>query len=118
MQQLEQIKFDLEQRLQALEKRIRTINADISHLDQPLSSDWSEQALERENDEVLEALGNASKNEIAQIKRALQRIDAGTYRECEICGETIPLERLKLIPYTIHCTRCAEELETSQRNRH
>jgi len=109
---LESLKQELIERMQALESRIRSIDAEVSHHNQPLSSDWSEQAVERENDEVLEALGNASQNELAQIRRALARIDSGAYQICEACGQEIPLQRLRLVPHTVYCTHCAEELES------
>jgi len=107
MQDLDKLKQELQDRQTELESRIQAINADITHKNQPLSADWSEQAVERENEEVLEALGNASQVELSQIKRALQRMEKGRYQYCESCDEPIPFERLKLIPYTIYCTSCA-----------
>jgi len=110
---LESIKIGLLARQKELEDRVKAINKDVSHINQPLSSDWSEQAIERENDEVLEALGKASQQELIQIKAALKRIENGTYRNCGVCGEMIPFERIQLLPQTTHCTRCAEELEAA-----
>lgn len=111
MNSIENLKLKLAERLEALESRVKAINADITHQNQPLSNDWSEQAVERENEEVLEALGNASQREIAQIKLALQRIEDGKYQICASCQETIPMQRLQLVPFTVHCTGCAEALE-------
>jgi DnaK suppressor protein len=112
MPSIETVKHDLEQRKRDLESRIKSINADVSHTNQPLSADWSEQAVERENEEVLEALGNASQRELKQIIRALQRIENGNYHICEMCDEPIPPARLALIPYTIYCTACAAQVES------
>ena len=113
MEDLEAIKQQLLERQKELESRVEAINKDVSHSETPLSNDWSEQAVERENDEVLEALGNASQQELIQIKAALKRIDNGTYRHCVVCTEVIPLERMQLLPQTTHCTRCAEEIESA-----
>ncbi len=55
--------------------RIQSIDRNIRH--EGMSADWTEQASERENDEVLEALGNSSEEELSMIKFALQRIDEG-----------------------------------------
>jgi len=112
--QLSQIKEQLIQRQQQLESRVTAINDDVCHKKQPLSADWAEQAVERENEEVLEALGNASLDEIQKIKRALQRIERGIYFECDECGEEINLERLKLLCATDRCTKCAAKLEAVQ----
>ena len=113
MSELKLIKQKLEDRRQELEQRVVAINADVSHLNQPLSNDWSEQAVERENDEVLEALGNSSQDELRQIHLALQRIEDGRYENCEECDQTIPAKRLELVPHTTHCTHCAEKLESA-----
>ena len=86
--------------------RIQSIDRDIRH--EGMSSDWSEQVSERENDEVLEALGNSSEEELSMIKFALQRIDDGSYFNCSKCGEMIPIGRLDLLPHTSHCVACAE----------
>lgn len=91
-------------------RRIRTIDRDIRH--EGMTADWSEQASERENDEVLESLGNSSEAELALIKAALLRLENGTYFYCDECGEEIPAERLKLLPHTAHCVACAEKIES------
>ena len=43
---------------------------------------------------------------IQKIDRALKRIDDGTYGICEQCGEPIPRERLRALPYAALCVRC------------
>ncbi|MCP4981836.1 MAG: TraR/DksA family transcriptional regulator, partial [Gammaproteobacteria bacterium] len=88
--------------------RINAIDRDIRH--EGMSADWSEQASERENDEVLESLGNSSEQELAMIKFALHRIDNGNYFQCDSCGEDIPPARLELLPFTAHCVNCAEKI--------
>ncbi len=94
----------------ALTKRIQSIDRDIRH--EGMSADWSEQASERENDEVLESLGNNSEIELAKIKFALHRIEEGTFLYCDDCGKDIPAARLELLPFTAHCVNCAEKIET------
>jgi DnaK suppressor protein len=44
---------------------------------------------------------------LALVEDALQRIESGTYGNCEDCGEAIPAERLDAIPFTPYCVRCA-----------
>ena len=41
------------------------------------------------------------------IDAALQRINEGTFGKCTACGAAISEERLKAIPYTPLCVRCA-----------
>jgi len=101
-----QRKAQLEDRLAALEEKLRGIDAE---LDSHQSRDWEELATERETDEVLEGEGRAGKAEMAAIRAALRRVDEGTYGECVQCGEEIAEARLDLLPYTPFCADCANK---------
>jgi DnaK suppressor protein len=48
---------------------------------------------------------------LAQIESSLERIEEGTYGQCEDCGARIPKMRLNAIPYATLCVRCAEQQE-------
>jgi RNA polymerase-binding protein DksA len=37
------------------------------------------------------------------IEEALQRMDDGTYGVCERCGRTIPIQRLRAMPFAQYC---------------
>jgi RNA polymerase-binding transcription factor DksA len=99
-----QRKQQLEERLDELRSRLRRIEHD---LEEPVSATFSEQALEREDEEVLEDLGHAGQQEIRMIEAALQRIEAGEYGICVRCGESIAEERLDILPHTPLCRNCA-----------
>ena len=45
---------------------------------------------------------------IKKVRLALERIETGTYDECEICGEPISLKRLEARPVTTKCISCKE----------
>ena len=102
--ELNAIKEELVRRRDALMQRIARVKKDMV---QGHSADWSEQAQERQNDEVLEAIGNESRNELAQLNRALERIENETYTTCSQCGEPISVKRLQAVPYTSLCIGCA-----------
>ena len=91
-----------------LQTRIEEIEEKLQRRNKPLDKDFAEQAVERENDEVLEALLLASREEIKQINVALQRLENDEYTVCASCGEDIPMARLEAIPYTDVCVECAE----------
>jgi RNA polymerase-binding transcription factor DksA len=76
-------------------------------LDDPVSKDWEDAAVERQSDEVLEALGAHDLEELRGIDAALARIEDGTYGECMKCGGDISEERLKALPATPFCKTCA-----------
>lgn len=96
----------LEARLAELLTRLDHIEHD---LDEPLPKDAEDAAIELEDDETLEALGEAGEAEIAKIRAALKRMDDGTYGECVRCGETISEARLDVLPFTPLCKDCAAE---------
>ncbi|ABW67308.1 RNA polymerase-binding protein DksA [Desulfosudis oleivorans] len=51
---------------------------------------------------------------IKKIKKALERIENGTFGVCESCEEEIGVERLKARPVTTQCIKCKtkeEEME-------
>jgi RNA polymerase-binding transcription factor DksA len=97
-------KAQLEARLKELRARLNRIE---DELEQPVSDRFNEQAVEREDDEVLEDLGAAGLQEIRMIEAALRRIEAGTYGLCANCGEPIEPERLETVPATPLCAACA-----------
>ena len=107
MQNLEYFKQKLLALKTEISQRINLIDKEIKHED--MSSNWTEQATERENDEVLESLGNSSEQELLQINNALKRIDSGDYFSCNICGEEIPSSRLELLPFSSRCVSCADK---------
>jgi RNA polymerase-binding transcription factor DksA len=95
----------LEARLADLEIRLAGVTKDIT---KTLSSDFAEQATERENDDVLEEIAKETQNSIAHIKAALQRLDDDSYGICARCGEDIAEGRLDAIPETTLCLKCAD----------
>jgi len=59
--------------------------------------------VERERDLALSAQALAA---VEEIDKALEKIQVGTYGVCEKCGENIPKERLKALPYAALCVKC------------
>ena len=52
---------------------------------------------------------------IGKIKEALDRLELGTYGICEICGEEISMERLKVRPVTTLCIDCKKMQENNEK---
>lgn len=108
MLEYETIRQQLLKRREELNRRVNKLADKSRHIDDPLPPDFSEQAVERQNDEVLDALGEVGRRELIQINRALASIDAGEYGTCARCGSTIPEQRLEILPYSDLCVSCAE----------
>lgn len=54
-----------------------------------------------------EALAGELAETLAEIERALGRIDDGSYGRCERCGEAIAAARLEAMPMAATCISCA-----------
>ena len=52
---------------------------------------------------------------IKKIKKALERIDNGTFGICEKCGEDISIKRLKARPVTTQCIDCKTKEEAFEK---
>jgi DnaK suppressor protein len=52
---------------------------------------------------------------IKKIKKALERIDNGTFGICESCGEDIAIKRLKARPVTSQCIECKSKEEALEK---
>lgn len=95
----------LEEKQATLEQRLASIKRDVTRSH---SVDSVEQAQERENDEVEEAIGAETEQSLRDVRAALARLDEGLYGICESCGEDIAPGRLEVLPETVLCVNCAE----------
>lgn len=98
-------KGQLEAKLTELQSRLASIKRDVR---QAHSGDSAEQAQERENDEVVDAIGNETRVSISVVQQALERIERGTYGQCEICADAIGEQRLTAVPEATRCVECAD----------
>ena len=101
IERLRKKKGELEDRLGRVETSLRKTYA----------KDWQEQSIERESDEVVEALDESIRTELSQINAALARVDKNEYGICAVCDDPIPVGRLEALPYTDRCVSCASESE-------
>jgi RNA polymerase-binding transcription factor DksA len=81
-----------------------------SDLDAAASSDNAERAIERQDDEVFEALGEAGLVELRAIDAALDRMEHGRYGTCARCGDRISEARLNAVPHAALCQSCHAEI--------
>tara|TARA_R110002110_G_scaffold409023_1_gene631025 strand:+ start:1020 stop:1334 length:315 start_codon:yes stop_codon:yes gene_type:complete len=99
------IRAELEAKLAGLEQRLASIKRDVTRSH---SVDSAEQAQERENDEVEEAIGVETEQSLRDVRAALARLDEGLYGICENCGDDIAPGRLEVLPETVLCVKCAQ----------
>ena len=102
---------DLITRKEELSARQERVSRHTRHREDPLPQDFAEQAVELENGETLVALDQELNQELRKIDRALARIDAGEYLDCQTCGAPIGEERLMALPTSVECISCASEAD-------
>ena len=98
---LEELRLDLAERL-------KRFQAHQHREDGALDPDFSEQAVERQNDEVVDGLEHEVRAELIKVNRALERIKEGVGGECEKCGAEINPARIEILPYATLCIVCAD----------
>ena len=69
---------------------------------------------------LIRKLDDRGKEEIGEIELALTKMSSDRYGLCELCGKSIPIKRLKVLPATRLCRNCAQKYESAQtpRNHH
>jgi RNA polymerase-binding protein DksA len=101
----EHLREALETKKAELMARLERISANLRR---GYEADSKERAKQLEDNEVVDALGNEARAEIAKISAALRRLDAGEYGLCTECGLPIEDGRLQVYPYANECIECAE----------
>lgn len=99
-------KAQIEARIAELTAHMHRISDD---LDQPLPAHLEDQAIDLEDDEVLERLGRANGRELQLLNDALNRLADGSYGICAKCGDDISEARLEAVPYAMICQTCAAQ---------
>lgn len=73
----------------------------------PHSSSFPEQAVERQNDDVLRSLLAEAEHGLKEVAHARVRLAEGRYGICTTCGATIAPARLAALPTAELCVDCA-----------
>lgn len=71
----------------------------------PVASHPADEDIEGFDEQV--ALAQNDARLLKNVEAALERIEAGTYGKCEVCGRDIPRQRLDAVPQAATCIECA-----------
>ena len=115
-------KKDLDQLKKLLEEEKRRIlrhledlsDTSVADIDTPSGDSVDLAALEI-NQNSLVKVGKRELNHLKKIDAALQKMEDGTYGECESCGEQIAFARLMARPVAQLCIDCKTEQENEER---
>lgn len=113
--ELQEVRADLEREMAGLRAEIERAEGDLADRMRSTSdgagddqADTGAKTFEREHEM---ALTYNARDLLAQNERATQRIDAGTYGMCEICGNPIGKARLQAFPRATLCVTCKQREE-------
>jgi RNA polymerase-binding transcription factor DksA len=106
---LEQFRQTLLDRRTSLLKRWRQALSDANELLVEREPDWQDAAAAVTAASVLDTIGERGRRALARIQFSLARIERDSYDECSVCHGTIDEERLRAVPETDRCGRCALE---------
>ncbi len=70
--------------------------------------DYTSEAVDATNNR---ALAKNMGRSMEEIRRALEKVEEGTYGACDLCGKPIPSERLEVLPWANLCIECKRKKE-------
>ena len=76
--------------------------------------DFEELATMDTDRELLLLHSEQDRERLLLIEEALQRMDEGTYGFCVLCGEPIPLDRLRQVPWARYGVSVQEKIERGE----
>lgn len=106
-QEVKEITKLIDHKISEIEQEIQ----ELTELTRPVSLDASIGRLSR-----MDAINNKAINEMAlrdkkqtlkKLERAKERAEQRELGTCLRCGDEIPFGRLKIMPYTTRCVKCA-----------
>lgn len=83
----------------------------LSQLEVAKLSDEGDQTAQEQQNNISIQLHERERLSLVLIDKTLSKFAAGTYGECESCGDEIAIKRLQARPLTPFCINCMEEHE-------
>ena len=101
------IRRELEAELGELRQRTVRIARRKANATRDDDANWHEHAVQHQDDSVVDEIDERSRGRIAAIEKALDRMRSGQWARCGRCGTPIEAGRLRVLPTTDLCARCA-----------
>lgn len=108
---IDSMRETLVNRRDALRKALAGDLSQLMELRDQTSGDVVDAALDAAQGELSSKLAEVESRELANIDKAIERIDNGEFGVCEGCSCKIPIARLRALPYATHCIACQREAE-------
>jgi DnaK suppressor protein len=103
---VEEFRIRLQQARQELLRRVATTGTELATLEAHPAGNLDADATTEIASTVLARLEGREKHELDEIDAAMTRLEAGSFGACEDCGTSIPLGRLRAVPWARYCLNC------------
>jgi DnaK suppressor protein len=78
--------------------------------------DEGDVSLRDQSEKMLYRRLGSMRETVRKIETAIERLENGEYGICGECSGEIGVERLRIIPYALHCKECQEAKELQRRD--
>jgi DnaK suppressor protein len=106
--QLEKYKALLEEKRRRLLARVLAAREDEQDGPSEDAPDLGDRALSTVTRDLSYRLTSTEREILRRVDDALDRIENGTYGECQNCGKKVQTGRLDAVPWARHCFECQE----------
>ncbi len=105
--EIKELKETLTKRREDMFNRISALEGELRTLETMKEPELEEQAQDIKLARIMALIDDNEKRQIEEIDWALRKIATGVYGACESCNKEISYKRLKAVPATRLCKRCA-----------
>jgi len=105
------LKQELENRKDRIKKVVKDNEKEIKALTRTDASDEADHATISTDSAIEQAINNQQLTELKEIDYALFKMDNKSYGVCEMCEDSIGIQRLKVKPQAKYCIVCREIVE-------
>lgn len=113
---MERFRENLELQREEAREFLRRAEEEQRALDTDRPPELGDFCVESATREYLFERASQQRRLLNRIERARQRMQAGTFGECIVCGEEIQRKRLAAMPWTECCLQCQDERERMARS--
>ena len=113
--EVERLIKQLEERKQQIQYNIRETTRDLADLAEAEINDEGDYAANSTEVMIDSSITRQQIQELREIEYALAKAQTGEYGVCEMCGEPVGIERLRVKPHAKFCIICREAYEKNGR---
>ena len=100
--------------IREVQHKVRDVRNEDAAISRQGVRDEAERSEAEIQDDIEFALLQIKAESLKKIRTALARLEEGSYGYCYECGEEIAAQRLRALPFAVHCKGCEEFREAAR----